>query len=605
MAGRRGVNPLTGDAAIDGRTELARLLDACVVLFSGDEVRGSGVLVAPRTVLTCAHVVARYGNDSAQAVQRTEFQWRGAVYSGTVRAVPDQHRGRGLWGYPDLALVTADALPDDHPYAWLGTGFPRDHTSLYATGFKATYGEGDMELGGTWVKYDSPHDVFGRPMLSLSQGELASGMSGGPLLDPATGAVCGILTTSRKEGWSQGGLGTPIEAVWEAFGDICESGQPPQNARWRSLRNGILRREELVKSARDSLVALLTDSPLSLYALYDRVFDGLRLPPDNDLRTPEDLIREVADSVPVPGRPDPLTRLRAEAKASAVRPPAPRSARIEIHLVPAGHDARRLLLSVWTYQRQERVPVMEHCADGAMPVEDVREGLRSVLRDVLRRLVSGHGPAVEDLVVEFVMPFEMLGDRDGRDAVDEWYIDKPHKSLGVQFPVIVRTRDRPYDALVHLRRRWRSLQSSAPVLYWADCQAEKSMAEFYGSFQNSEPCTMVMIGYRPGEGRRRQVLEAAYDAGLPVAVWRRRPCDGSAASTCGRNGTCAAETFQRAVEARLAGRPLAELPALIRTLRAEAQTQGRDTEHCGRGLSVLLDDPTRPDPDSAALSNPQ
>ncbi|WP_250903440.1 trypsin-like peptidase domain-containing protein [Actinomadura sp. NEAU-AAG7] len=605
-----GAGPLPRDGAAakaltDARTGIARLLDACVVLIPAGGLRGgSGFLVAPGAVLTCAHVVARTEDGAtAWAARQAEFHWNGGVYSGTVRAVPE-YRGDGdLWAHPDLALITCDGLPDGHPYAWLDDRLPNDHTRLYATGYKPTYGA--MEVGGVWVDYDSPHDVFGQPKLSMSKGELAPGMSGGPILDPATGAVCGILTTAREPDSPYGGLGTPMSAVRERFPEIWASGRPPRDARWRAFRDELLARERLRNIGVESLLAVLAAMPEEHYdLLFDRVFDGLRPLPERPLRTPEDLIDEVADSVPAAGRPHPLERLRAEATAFAERPPGPRAARIEIHLSPAGHDVRKLLLAIWSHRvGSERCAVLEHCDDTAMPITDVRERLATVLVEVMRRL-GGDDAAIEDLVVEFVMPFELLGGRDGHDAVDEWYVGKPYRLLGVQFPVIVRTCDRPYDALVHCRRRWRSLQERPPVLRWADCRARDSLEQLYASFQNSEPHAMLMVGYLPGDGRRREVLEAAFDAGLPAAIWRRTPCelDGR---TCGKDGECAVAAFQKAISDRFSGRSFIELPGLIRTLRAEARAQARDVDHCGKALTVLWDDPTRPDPNGAALSAPQ
>src|SRR5262245_51239649 len=111
-------------------TKMARLLDECVVWVCECHARGgTGFLVAPGLVLTCAHVVGVDADDGKAVVSDVEIVWQGTTYPGTVlRAVPDKDPGDGRWGFPDLALIEVKRLPGGHPYVPLGDDLPQDRS---------------------------------------------------------------------------------------------------------------------------------------------------------------------------------------------------------------------------------------------------------------------------------------------------------------------------------------------------------------------------------------------------------------------------------------------------------------------------------------------
>ena len=164
---------------------------------------GSGVWIAPGTVLTCAHVVP-VGHNS-----KVQVGWRGHILIGTVsEQVPDTPAG-GLWPYPDLAVIFVEDAPD-HPCAWLSEAAPV--RELVAFGHSAALGEGlrPAEIVG----WNGGSHAYGTGQFWQFKGnELVPGMSGGPVLDLATGAVCGILSVTIGEGADRGGYIVPIEAL--------------------------------------------------------------------------------------------------------------------------------------------------------------------------------------------------------------------------------------------------------------------------------------------------------------------------------------------------------------------------------------------------------
>ena len=164
---------------------------------------GSGVWIAPGTVLTCAHVVPAGRNSKVQV------GWRGFTLDGTVTdQVPGTSDG-DLWPYPDIAVVVVEDTPQ-HPCAWLSETAPMN--KLLAFGHSAALGEGlqPAEIEG---RRGGSHGFGDGRFLQFKGNELVSGMSGGPVLDPSSGAVCGIVTVTIGEGADRGGYVVPIEGL--------------------------------------------------------------------------------------------------------------------------------------------------------------------------------------------------------------------------------------------------------------------------------------------------------------------------------------------------------------------------------------------------------
>lgn len=193
--------------ATDGwaSNELARLARAATVAI-GDaadgEMRtlwGSGVLVAPGWVATCAHVFEQQGR------RRGDGEEIGVEVSGRLLRGRVAYTGgpaRGGRQHPDLALVALLDCEAEQQVAWLGERDPLMCENARMYGYQATdYG---LTSGGR-----TADPVDSRCRLSGRRGVLAAltGVSlprhehsGGPLVDCDRGEVVGIVAARQGPG---------------------------------------------------------------------------------------------------------------------------------------------------------------------------------------------------------------------------------------------------------------------------------------------------------------------------------------------------------------------------------------------------------------------
>ncbi|MGW7288827.1 VMAP-related conflict system protein [Streptomyces sp. NPDC054847] len=650
---------------MDALGSFLTLVGQFVVRVRGDGIRGgTGFLAAPGRVLTCAHVVSPpgAGSGSVRTADRVRVQWAGGDYDGTVRAEPAEHRGERLWRYPDLAVITLPEPPRGHSWLPLSDAVPALGSRLYAAGFSAVYERGSPQLGGATVEFESPHTYDGHEMLKVKGGELAPGMSGGPLLDPSLGRVVGLVTTTRKDGWDLGGLALPASAVRDRFPDVWADNQHadrPDDHLWdlvTELRHESAHRRLLSHAERRALVAAAAGLGMDPNALYWQAVGRLGRAPDKPLEDFAALVRECADAQPAQlGAVHPLVRLveliRAEqargsrgdqariapaettgdpdrirdlpaAIASRLGQPytpleeavgsqpvrGPRYSSIEVRLSPLGSNRRRYLLSMWkrTDTIGDSVPVL--CLDKGLTFSQARDHVRKMLPETVAQMRE----YAENLVIEFALPTPLLA----KAMVDEWDLGNAWAPLGTMFVVVLRASDRAPVTHGNWVSRWRRLQSGAhedvAIVDWVDCHDDSDIGEMFATLMSTESLSVLGISYQPDSGTAKLALEAALYAGVPAAIWPRTSCPEHSGDGAGHRGAgsppgggrpggmCAGDRFQRSVAQQMSGQPLSDLPRLVKKLRIDARTRGQDPDHCGRALTLLWDDPTRAAPDAGA-----
>jgi len=168
------------------------------VKLSIDNTHGTGFFVASGLILTCHHVVKNAGDRPIKV--RWQNQENFAVAT-VLQSFPDS---------VDLALLqfeTVEALPCVEL-----DGAIAAFDDLFAYG----YPDVDPNGAGVVLRCDGLNgDV--PPKIKFSDGRVRSGLSGAPLLNPATGKVCGVVKYTEDRSLPLGGGGIPIKTVLEYF----------------------------------------------------------------------------------------------------------------------------------------------------------------------------------------------------------------------------------------------------------------------------------------------------------------------------------------------------------------------------------------------------
>jgi hypothetical protein len=180
---------------------VADLLPEAAVRIDVDSVpSGTGFFVAPGQVMTCAHVIEPAVLGTAKGSPRIQvMDSRGRVHELAREPATDREA--------DLAWLRLLTAPIDVPAVLLfgdvgvgdevsGYGFPPGKPD----GVPATF-EVEGYTGGA------------RRLIKFKEGQVQPGMSGAPLLNLRTGAVCGIIPRTRDDRQALGGYGIPVETI--------------------------------------------------------------------------------------------------------------------------------------------------------------------------------------------------------------------------------------------------------------------------------------------------------------------------------------------------------------------------------------------------------
>src|SRR5829696_3164283 len=182
------------------------LLPACCVRIDiGGVPAGSGFFVAPGIVVTCFHVLRLEGVSSREADPDLTVVSPLRDFRYTVRDLREHSPTED----DDLAVLRVEPA-DDHPIVLLDTGL-RSRDGLH------TYGYPEGYEGGAPATVEAEGWMGGKRdrWLKLAHGQLRAGMSGSPVLNLRTGAVCGILKRSADPRQALGGYAVSTSALVE------------------------------------------------------------------------------------------------------------------------------------------------------------------------------------------------------------------------------------------------------------------------------------------------------------------------------------------------------------------------------------------------------
>ncbi|PKW18601.1 trypsin-like peptidase domain-containing protein [Saccharopolyspora spinosa] len=618
--------------------DLKEHLQGCVVRLSGTGLRGgSGFFVAPGYVLTCAHVV------DGQVGRQVAVTWNGDDHSGSVVwSGPRADRTQQVWPHPDLAVVQ---VPVDSPCVWLDENVPDYDADLFASGHARLYGPREERRPAALT---SPGliELGDVSLLRISGDELPDGMSGGPVLDLTTGAVCGVVKTARARNAPHGGVAVPVRALRELPPDLlrelwrghdryhASSGPwPGLLDRMSDRRSNGLALEEIVDPKKlqpvlrpteiSELRSLLADLPVAgdLNEVY-RLACGPAAPRlERPLLDWRDVVGALDDiAAAARGALHPLlafaeltarrchqpdvaggldgwarrvaTRLGQRAELGQYDPPD----RVVPHEKPmaviakveaSAHDQDRYLLTIWLYRRDEDFEVF-FADEDPRPLPDALAGLKNLLPGALNLLDGG-----PDVLVEFVLPRQLLN-----EPVDEWQIwpTRRFARLGRRHPVVVRALSEDDDPYSRKRgeERWQWLTTQDTVPWnWIHCEDKRDQEILYAWFEESTGHAALGLPGPPETDLPHEALVAGLFAGLRVAVWRRTRCEDHDLADFSTQ-PCAGDRFRDELSGKLLGVNVAQLPRVVKDLRnAAAQQVG--TEHCGRDVVLLWDLGRRPE----------
>ncbi|MGB5631173.1 MAG: trypsin-like peptidase domain-containing protein, partial [Waterburya sp.] len=176
---------------------------------------GTGFLVAPGLILTCAHVVT--DGDSRKAITPIKVYWQKEQYTATIDKLPSNDQ-------VDLALIRLDNSIDkpipDHPCVVLDAAVDNGD-GLYSFGYTDNYPHGDpRDFIYTDLTGDDP------PLMTFREEQVQPGFSGAPLLNRRTGKICGLIKRSRDIYTSLGGRGVSTKIIFEYFPELKPTAIP-------------------------------------------------------------------------------------------------------------------------------------------------------------------------------------------------------------------------------------------------------------------------------------------------------------------------------------------------------------------------------------------
>ena len=243
---------------------LPELLRSCVVRISAAGETGSGVLVAPGKILTCAHVVQPA---MANGADRVEVVHQDRKFGGRIIDLT-RSSSDPIYAYPDLAIVQADEL-SEHPCAWICDTKLGEKAPLTAYGHDRIYGGEQYRPSSTSGFFAGGYGPSDEEFYRFTGDELPPGMSGAPVLVSTDGAVVALVKAQRAPDPGAGGLLAPMRGLsslgrggelWREHDRFHGS-----DSTWTSLRDGLEQRSSfagiLSPRAEVELLAILAGLP--------------------------------------------------------------------------------------------------------------------------------------------------------------------------------------------------------------------------------------------------------------------------------------------------------------------------------------------------------
>ncbi|MEW2156771.1 hypothetical protein AB0950_15935 [Streptomyces sp. NPDC007189] len=546
---------------------------------------GGGVVMPPRYVLTCAHVVTsalgrQWHDDPGATVTiglSNGLRLRGSPGGG--------HQYAGGHSHEDFSVLT---LHGD--LSLVGDRFPTSHGHLSAGSYSAkrrmqVYGYPQGQPHGVWA--DCLMAGPGGPDSALIQlndapdtgRRVGKGYSGCGVKDVATSRVMGLAVLRDKAPDAGVTWMIPLARLARAWpplrAALALSGELPPDPPGAEPDAGPHRMPfddgPFDAEAMDDLYRLLLDGavPLpGLVGLRDEALGPVRRPWQG---APEDILGIVHDLQQIAQAGRPVPPLLAFVAALSQRVPGTRGQELARwvrgragHCVPVVDPGPLLQRrsrparagARWTYATFRITPAspsrhylldvfQEHEGSPREAVQQYTDALRladveRLIRKEIIRMRRAKAIDSPDLFVEFVLPRELLG-----RPVDGLPISTPSGAevrLGVVHPVAVRSLERQNESVWlgwghNWSRKWDRMRAMSVLsgervvdVLPARSQDTASYEVLFSALYPEDGPLALVLGFPPRASRKRTPdpeFDAALDAGIPALVWAHDEQDGA------------------------------------------------------------------------------
>jgi len=183
-------------AALEAEQETA-IQSACVKVI-GTHRSGSGFFVTSSHIVTCAHVVGPPGTHVR--IESSLFQDVAEVIATTDES------------YPDIAVLKVSSLANSSPPLPLPLfDDSRPYDYCYTFGFS------DLNANDPATLRIAGRSFGNQSLVKFDRGQIRPGMSGSPVINLRTLAVCAVIQETRDRRSDLGAWGLPVSALLSSF----------------------------------------------------------------------------------------------------------------------------------------------------------------------------------------------------------------------------------------------------------------------------------------------------------------------------------------------------------------------------------------------------
>ncbi|WP_433295650.1 trypsin-like peptidase domain-containing protein [Actinoplanes sp. CA-030573] len=186
------------------------------------ETYGSGFFIAPGRVVTAAHVIARFGGDQV-FIRRDDREPQPAA---VMWLEPRENTANeSIYPLPDLAVLRVDAPENESHVCVLLSDHECSGGPMLAQGFTEGVTSQQSAPDPVRVEYEGVREHLGGDLIKCKGAIVDPGMSGGPLLDLATGTVVGVVKAQRSTDLPHGLYAVSVNALRLHQPDMWTSNQ--------------------------------------------------------------------------------------------------------------------------------------------------------------------------------------------------------------------------------------------------------------------------------------------------------------------------------------------------------------------------------------------